>query len=98
MSGKRDLRIGSPRAAVLAHHGPAHRVNAAADAGVDHACSDLGGKQIDRIKTSRTEAMNLLASHCLRSEEHTPELQSLMRISYAVFCWTKQFKLKHYAC
>src|SRR3546814_9154487 len=24
-----------------------------------------------------------------RSEEHTSELQSLMRISYAVFCWTK---------
>src|SRR3546814_9408010 len=25
-----------------------------------------------------------------RSEEHTPELQSLMRISYAVFCLTKK--------
>src|SRR3546814_6689376 len=25
-----------------------------------------------------------------RSEENTSELQSLMRISYAVFCWTKQ--------
>src|SRR3546814_13350123 len=66
MISKGDLRIGSPRAAVIAHHGPAHRFNAAADAGVDHACSDLGGKQIDRIKTRRTEAMNLLASHCLR--------------------------------
>src|SRR3546814_10816282 len=32
----------------------------------------------------------------LRSEEHTSELQSLMRISYAVFCLkkTKQHKLK----
>src|SRR3546814_3894358 len=27
-----------------------------------------------------------------RSEEHTSELQSLMRISYAVFCWKKQTK------
>src|SRR3546814_10377754 len=27
-----------------------------------------------------------------RSEEHTSELQSLMRISYAVLCWNK----KHY--
>src|SRR3546814_1013684 len=27
--------------------------------------------------------------HVLRSEEHTSELQSLMRISYAVFCLTK---------
>src|SRR3546814_1320540 len=28
--------------------------------------------------------------HDLRSEEHTSELQSLMRISYAVFCLTKK--------
>src|SRR3546814_4820787 len=28
--------------------------------------------------------------HSLRSEEHTSELQSLMRISYAVFCLKKQ--------
>src|SRR3546814_10501654 len=26
----------------------------------------------------------------LRSEEHTSELQSLMRSSYAVFCWKKK--------
>src|SRR3546814_3946770 len=29
-----------------------------------------------------------------RSEEHTSELQSLMRISYAVFCLTKKKKIK----
>src|SRR3546814_10920672 len=29
-----------------------------------------------------------------RSEEHTPELQSLMRISYAVFCLKKKKKKK----
>src|SRR3546814_7258190 len=28
----------------------------------------------------------------IRSEEHTSELQSLMRISYAVFCLTKKTK------
>src|SRR3546814_6571430 len=28
-------------------------------------------------------------AHVLRSEEHTSELQSLMRISYAVFCLKK---------
>src|SRR3546814_1872374 len=32
--------------------------------------------------------------HHLRSEEHTSELQSLMRISYAVFCLKKK-KHKH---
>src|SRR3546814_1979096 len=30
----------------------------------------------------------------LRSEEHTSELQSLMRISYAVFCLKKKIKMK----
>src|SRR3546814_10571792 len=30
-----------------------------------------------------------------RSEEHTSELQSLMRISYAVFCLKKQTQKKH---
>src|SRR3546814_9323665 len=31
-----------------------------------------------------------------RSEEHTSELQSLMRISYAVFCLTKKKKHRHH--
>src|SRR3546814_2364679 len=30
-----------------------------------------------------------------RSEEHTSELQSLMRISYAVFCLKKKNKTQH---
>src|SRR3546814_1438157 len=29
-----------------------------------------------------------------RSEEHTLELQSLMRTSYAVFCWKKKIRAK----
>src|SRR3546814_10618991 len=33
-----------------------------------------------------------LLSQRLRSEEHTSELQSLMRISYAVFCLKKKSK------
>src|SRR3546814_7625298 len=32
----------------------------------------------------------LKRSRAIRSEEHTSELQSLMRISYAVFCLTKK--------
>src|SRR3546814_6576079 len=31
-------------------------------------------------------------ARCWRSEEHTSELQSLMRISYAVFCLKKKTK------
>src|SRR3546814_2955179 len=38
------------------------------------------------------------ASHWpTRSEEHTSELQSLMRISYAVFCLKKKIQLQHTA-
>src|SRR3546814_1945956 len=33
--------------------------------------------------------------HRRRSEEHTSELQSLMRISYAVFCFKKKTKNPH---
>src|SRR3546814_8401178 len=32
---------------------------------------------------------DVVAEHARRSEEHTSELQSLMRISYAVFCLKK---------
>src|SRR3546814_10281950 len=40
---------------------------------------------------------NALARHrrLVRSEEHTSELQSLMRISYAVFCLKKKKTLNH---
>src|SRR3546814_17983966 len=34
------------------------------------------------------------SEECRRSEEHTSELQSLMRISYAVFCLKKKNKQK----
>src|SRR3546814_7988077 len=37
---------------------------------------------------SRTSTTNL--AYSLRSEEHTSELKSLMRISYAVFCLKKK--------
>src|SRR3546814_5731492 len=30
-----------------------------------------------------------------RSEEHPSEIQSLMRLSYAVFCWDKKISHKH---
>src|SRR3546814_5038725 len=33
----------------------------------------------------------------LRSEEHTSELQSLMRISYAVFCLKKKKKMRKHS-
>src|SRR3546814_1021073 len=41
------------------------------------------GKQAHRIAAA-------VAGNRIRSEEHTSELQSLMRISYAVFCLKKK--------
>src|SRR3546814_10073450 len=41
---------------------------------------------------ARVRAFALLDPRVRRSEEHTSELQSLMRISYAVFCLKKKHK------
>src|SRR3546814_6684378 len=38
----------------------------------------------------RAAKLTLYGGDCFRSEEHTSELQSLMRISYAVFCLKKK--------
>src|SRR3546814_6257585 len=45
------------------------------------------------IKASRDRRMDpFVVAELPRSEEHTSELQSLMRISYAVFCLKKKNK------
>src|SRR3546814_4449993 len=43
-------------------------------------------------RTCGIAALGLLTLASTRSEEHTSELQSLMRISYAVFCLKKKKK------
>src|SRR3546814_5710930 len=48
---------------------------------------DLGG--------SAAQSVVLMVIVVARSEEHTSELQSLMRISYAVFCLKKKKQLQH---
>src|SRR3546814_3662221 len=44
----------------------------------------------DRAQLSRRLWLLAGVAGAVRSEEHTSELQSLMRISYAVFCLKKQ--------
>src|SRR3546814_7988954 len=51
----------------------------------------LASLQTELESAIRTDDYLILAEH-LRSEEHTSELQSLMRISYAVFCLKKKNK------
>src|SRR3546814_6157844 len=48
------------------------------------------GQAADRVRVHP-----LLDRVASRSEEHTSELQSLMRISYAVFCLKKKYKATH---
>src|SRR3546814_7625086 len=50
-----------------------------------------GGSDRGRDTASRiAQRLCLCVARLQRSEEHTSELQSLMRISYAVFCLKKQ--------
>src|SRR3546814_4262515 len=55
--------------------------------------ADIAGRLADKIDRMQQQR-HLLASpsRFARSEEHTSELQSLMRISYAVFCLKKKTK------
>src|SRR3546814_10816600 len=48
----------------------------------------------DRAEGQRRAGPGAAVRHSGRSEEHTSELQSLMRISYAVFCLKKKIE-KH---
>src|SRR3546814_4359217 len=51
---------------------------------------------VEIVTASHADSLELLRHDCAhilaRSEEHTSELQSLMRISYAVFCLQKTKK------
>src|SRR3546814_8767883 len=49
--------------------------------------TESGHEQARQVAASWTQAPALIVT---RSEEHTSELQSLMRISYAVFCLKKK--------
>src|SRR3546814_7552702 len=52
---------------------------------------DIVDGHIDRLRRHVAPLSELRSRHgSYRSEEHTSELQSLMRISYAVFCLKKK--------
>src|SRR3546814_7702115 len=74
-----------------------------AEGGADHAaCSSAfadelttRGIALGKCHSGRTSGVTavtiaVIAGRPARSEEHTSELQSLMRISYAVFCLKKK--------
>src|SRR3546814_3836251 len=55
-----------------------------------HRIEHSAGKLADEAPGSAREHVGAQAVDGVRSEEHTSELQSLMRISYAVCCLKKQ--------
>src|SRR3546814_4190311 len=57
----------------------------AADFPGDHRLDHVGQMGVEPVLQHRAQRL-------YRSEEHTSELQSLMRISYAVFCLKKKKK------
>src|SRR3546814_14378991 len=62
------------------------RLAVSAHGAINHDASivEQGERRLDRVKGLPPR----------RSEEHTSELQSLMRISYAVFCLQKKTNIK----
>src|SRR3546814_1232221 len=58
---------------------------------IAHAQSAMIGNADDITRISLIRQLTVLGEE-ERSEEHTSELQSLMRISYAVFCLKKKQK------
>src|SRR3546814_6811353 len=76
----------SPVLVLLRYGGAAARIAGRSGAG------GSGAEPVRGIPLPRLQNQSIAESE--RSEEHTSELQSLMRISYAVFCLKKK-KNKH---
>src|SRR3546814_9420303 len=81
--GRSDSRLPNSGRRDLGWH---RRVWAANWRGTPHPESDAGLAAFPQGNTPETR----------RSEEHTSELQSLMRISYAVFCFKKKTITTHH--
>src|SRR3546814_482069 len=101
----RRHRVGVPGNGVYAHHGSLKRSATDCDTRERELHEFAAGRRVrlfgvvaQRLGRGRGVGLHRLqdlagvgvdACAC-RSEEHTSELQSLMRISYAVFCWKKK--------
>src|SRR3546814_1663372 len=52
----------------------------------------VNGELVSYLRVDIPDVASMTPAEAERSEEHTSELQSLMRISYAVFCLKKKKK------
>src|SRR3546814_2109613 len=95
-SGRLDLEARQPQAAVRADAGHTHAVDFQRLAALEPPWRlrrpDQPGEAVLFARVEPTDAVAVDAQRrpFVRSEEHTSELQSLMRISYAVFCLKKK--------
>src|SRR3546814_5266639 len=79
----------------FAHHLHLERDSEGHVTGVAATVEDLEEASVERRASSHFDQLTRLANaapfrNWVRSEEHTSELQSLMRNSYAVFCLKKK--------
>src|SRR3546814_10615284 len=82
-----DAKTGDNRQ--IADHGDIDEAENGKARHICEQCRCTGGKEATKSIACSDEPMRSTAD-ILRSEEHTSELQSLMRISYAVFCLKKK--------
>src|SRR3546814_5487837 len=73
------------RDAIVLHPGPINR-----GIEIDPVVADGPQSRVLQQVANGVAVRMAVLSELLRSEEHTSELQSLMRISYAVFCLKKK--------
>src|SRR3546814_4070425 len=76
------------RALILVSAGVAYRLVGQPDRAVRAGAS--AWRQLMQLSDEQRDAVPMMTAIFARSEEHTSELQSLMRISYAVFCLQKK--------
>src|SRR3546814_10215018 len=79
-SSPQDPHPSPPRLSPARHHRPQRRAGRL-------ECRRCGAR---RSRPPPPHSVREVGRRSLRSEEHTSELQSLMRISYAVFCLKKK--------
>src|SRR3546814_7903385 len=89
-----ERRIGDGSLVVAARHESisnlVDRVVVVSDDGTFDSAGNIGHATRDEVEANLNLPLDPLGLRGLRSEEHTSELQSLMRISYAVFCLKKK--------
>src|SRR3546814_8726262 len=56
------------------------------------------GRDLRRVEGDQPESLAVAQARCRRSEEHTSALQSLLRLSYAVFCLKNKKVYKQPTC